>query len=113
LLAGLSYDNVEDLLESLEGRIPRVIVRDTNILLYACDSGSEKHAKAHASIEELFSGARRGAFPGRQVTAFPCVMTNPRLPGRRLALEEGTQLVQSWFDQLNVRLLASINRDGN
>jgi predicted nucleic acid-binding protein len=34
-----------------------VIVLDANILLYAYDADAEKHAKARAWVEELFSGA--------------------------------------------------------
>ncbi len=73
-----------------------MIVLDANILLYAYDSASAKHAKARAWI----------GLPWQTVGAFLRIMTNTRLPGERFSLDEAVQLVDRWLEQPNVRLLA-------
>ena len=108
-----------------------MIVLDANLLLYAYDSLSTQHAKARAWIEQVFSGATlsgatsagatsagatstgatsTGAtpvgLPWQTVAAFLRVMTNPRLPGNRFTPEEAVEVVDSWLEQPNVRLLA-------
>jgi toxin-antitoxin system PIN domain toxin len=83
-----------------------VIVLDANILLYAYDSASSKHAKARAWVEDVFSQATPIGLPWQTVGAFLRIMTNPRLPGERFSLEEAAQLVDRWLEQPNVRLLA-------
>lgn len=83
-----------------------MIVLDANILLYAYDSNSENHAKARAWMEDVFSGGTPVGLPWQTVAAFLRVVTNPRLPGRRLSPEEAVELVESWLGQPNVRLLA-------
>lgn len=83
-----------------------MIVLDANILLYAYDSSSRMHAKARERVEELFSGGEPVGLPWQTVAVFLRVVTNPRLPGRRFSPEEAAELVQTWLDQPNVRLLA-------
>jgi len=82
-----------------------VIVLDANLLLYAYDSGSPHHAKARAWIEEALSGTMLVGLHWQTVSAFLRIMTNPGLPGARFALQEAVQLVDSWLEQPNVRLL--------
>jgi uncharacterized protein len=82
-----------------------VIVLDANILLYAYDSASSKHAKARAWLEDVFSQATPIGLPWQTVGAFLRIMTNPRLSGERFSLEEAVQLVDRWLEQPNVRLL--------
>jgi toxin-antitoxin system PIN domain toxin len=82
-----------------------VIVLDANILLYAYDSTSPQHNKARPWLEELLSGSGAIGLPLHAVTAFMRVVTNPRLPGERLTLEEALQIVDRWIEQPNVRLL--------
>jgi len=83
-----------------------VIVLDANILLYAYDVNSEKHAKALAWVEQVLSDATPVGLPWQTVAAFIRVVTNPRLPGKRFTPEEAAQIVDQWLDQPNVRLLA-------
>jgi len=83
-----------------------VIVVDANILLYAYDSVSPHHAKARAWVESALSGADPVGLPWQTAAAFLRITTNPRLPGQRLTLEEAVSVVDQWFDQPNVRLLA-------
>jgi len=84
-----------------------MIVLDANILLYAYDSASAQHAKARAWVEREFSGSQPIGLPWQTVTAFVHIMTNVRLPGERLALEEAVEVVDSWLEQPNIRLLAA------
>ena len=83
-----------------------MIVLDANILLYAYDLQSEKHAKARAWVERVFSDGTPIGLPWQTVAAFLRVVTNPKLPGNRFTAEEATQIVDQWLDQPNVRLLA-------
>ncbi len=81
-------------------------VLDANLLLYAYDSASPQHAKARAWIERVFSGAVPVGLPWQTISAFLRIMTNARLPGERFTLDEAVQVVESWLEQPNVRLLA-------
>jgi uncharacterized protein len=84
-----------------------VIVLDANILLYAYDSASSKHAKARAWVEEAFSQAAPVGLPWQTIGAFLRIMTNTRLPGERFSLEEAARVVDRWLEQPNVRPLAA------
>lgn len=81
-------------------------VLDANLLLYAYDSASPQHAKARDWIERVFSGAVPVGLPWQTISAFLRIMTNARLPGERFTLDEAVQVVESWLEQPNVRLLA-------
>lgn len=83
-----------------------MIVLDANLLLYAYDSASTLHARARAWIEQTFSGSAPVGLPWNTVCAFLRIMTNSRLPGERFSLPEAAQIVDSWLQQPNVRLLA-------
>ena len=83
-----------------------MIVLDANILLYAYDSASSHHVKARAWIEDVFSAASPVGLPWQTISAFLRIMTNPRLPGERFTVAEAVQIVDSWIEQPNVRLLA-------
>jgi len=82
-----------------------VIVIDANILLYAYDADSDKHAKARAWVEEVFSGASPVGLPWQTVSAFMRIVTNPRLTGKRFTPAEVVEIVHEWVNQPNVRLL--------
>jgi uncharacterized protein len=83
-----------------------VIVLDANILIYAYDSGSSQHTKARDWVEKTFSGLESVGLSWQTVTAFLRVMTNTRLPGPRLSLEQAVRLVDEWLEQLNIRVLS-------
>jgi toxin-antitoxin system PIN domain toxin len=82
-----------------------VIVLDANVLLYAYDSDSDKHAKARAWVEEVFSGASPVGLPWQTVSAFMRIVTNPRLSGKRFTSVEVVEIVDQWVKQPNIRLL--------
>jgi toxin-antitoxin system PIN domain toxin len=83
-----------------------VIVLDANILIYAYDSGSSQHTKARAWVEKTLSGLEYVGLSWQTVAAFLRVMTNTRLPGPRLSLEEAARLVDEWLEQPSVRILS-------
>jgi len=83
-----------------------VNVLDANILLYAYDADSEKHAKARAWVEQVFSDGTPVGLPWQTVAAFLRVVTNTRLPGKRLTAAEAAEIVDQWLDQPNVRPLS-------
>ncbi len=83
-----------------------MIVLDANILIYAYDSGSSQHTKARAWVEKTFSGLESVGLSWQTVSAFLRVMTNTRLPGPRLSLEQAARLVDEWLEQTNVRVLS-------
>lgn len=82
-----------------------MIVLDANILLYAYDSASSKHAKARAWVQNVLSQAAPVGLPWQTIGAFLRIMTNTRLAGERFSLEEAAQIVDGWLEQPNVRLL--------
>ncbi len=83
-----------------------MIVLDANILLYAYDSLSPDHAKARGWVETTLSSDQPVGLPWQTAAAFLRITTNPRIPGQRLTLEEAVGVVDQWFEQPNVRLLA-------
>lgn len=82
-----------------------MIVLDANILLYAYDADSEKHAKARVWVEKVFSDGTPVGLPWQTVAAFLRVVTNTRLPGKRFTAAEAAEIVDAWLDQPNVRVL--------
>jgi len=83
-----------------------VILVDANILIYAYDCGSSQHTKARAWVEKTFSGLESVGLSWQTVSAFLRVMTNTRLPGPRLSLEQAARLVDEWLGQPTVRVLS-------
>ena len=83
-----------------------MIVLDANILIYSYDSGSSQHTKARAWVEKTFSGLESVGLSWQTVSAFLRVMTNTRLPGPRLSLEQAARLVDEWLEQPNIRVLS-------
>lgn len=82
-----------------------MIVIDANLLIYSYDNHSEHHLKSAACVEQILSGAEPVGLSWQTVCAFLRVVTNRRLPGRRVGLEEAADAVQGWLEQPNVRIL--------
>jgi len=83
-----------------------MIVLDANILLYAYDKTSVHYAKARECVERVFSGGELVGLPWQTVAAFLRVITNSRLPGERFTIAQAAQVISSWIEQPNVRMLA-------
>jgi len=82
-----------------------VIVFDANLLIYAYDSGATQHALARPWVEETLSGAERVGIPWQSILAFLRFMTNRRLPGQRLSVQQASEIVDGWLGQSNIQLL--------
>jgi uncharacterized protein len=83
-----------------------VIVPDANLLLYAYDSSSTQHAKAKAWVENTLSGEDLVGLPWQTAGAFLRIVTNTKLTGQRMSLEEAASVIDQWLEQPNVRMLA-------
>lgn len=83
-----------------------MIVVDANLLIYSYDTASPDYKKSRAWIERIFSGAELVGLPWQTVAAFLRVVTNRKLAGFRLTVEQAIQIVETWLEQPNVRLLA-------
>jgi len=82
-----------------------VIVVDANLLIYAYDLDSAHHKKSLSWLEELLSGVEAVGLPWQSVSAFLRVITNRRLPGMRVSLEQAVLVVDEWLQQPNVQVL--------
>ena len=82
-----------------------MIVCDANLLIDSYNTGSTRHAKARAWLEEIFSGTDVVGLPWQAASAFLRVMTNKKLPGDRFSLVQATQIVDLWLARANVSVL--------
>lgn len=82
-----------------------MILVDANILLYAYNASSEKHAAARRWLEETLSGSEPVGLAWVTVLAFLRIATNPRAFPRRLSPKEAADTVSAWFDQPTVTVL--------
>lgn len=82
-----------------------MIVCDANLLIYSYNTGTERHAKARALVEEIFSGSDVVGLPWQAASAFLRVMTNKKLPGERFSVVQATQIIDLWLASPNVRVL--------
>ena len=82
-----------------------MIVVDANLLIYSYDLDSAHHKKSLSWLEELLSGVEAVGLPWQSVSAFLRVITNRRLPGTRVTLEQAVQVVDEWLQQPNVQVL--------
>ncbi len=82
-----------------------MIVCDANLLIYSYNTGSARHSKARAWLEEIFSGTDVVGLPWQAISAFLRVTTNKRLPGECFSLEQATRIIDLWLENPNVRVL--------
>lgn len=71
---------------------------DANILLYAVDSTSPRHAVASAWLEGALNGTRRVGLPWQSLTAFVRIVTHPRAVTAPLTAPEAWSYVEDWLD---------------
>ena len=84
-----------------------MIVADANLLIYSYDTDSPHHRKSRAWVEKTFSNIEPVGLPWQTVTAFLRVTTNRRLPGLHLTVEQATEVVETWLEQPNVRIIVA------
>jgi hypothetical protein len=82
-----------------------VIVVDANLLIYSYDTRSPYYSKSHAWIETVFSGTEQVGLPWQSISAFLRVLTNRRLPGRGVTLDQAVGTVDDWLKEPNVRIM--------
>jgi uncharacterized protein len=87
------------------GAGPSVIVVDANLLIYSYDVHSADHKKSVAWLEGLLSGREALGLPWQSISAFLRVVTNRRLPGVRVTVEEAVGAVEEWLRQPNVQII--------
>lgn len=84
-----------------------MIVLDANLLIYSYDTESYHHKKSRAWVEKVFSDTEPIGLPWQTVCAFLRVITNRRLSGSRLTVEDAVQIVEEWLDQPNVQIIVA------
>jgi uncharacterized protein len=87
-----------------------MILVDANILLYAEDRQSPRHAVARRWWDAQLSGASPVCLCWTVLGAFIRIGTNPRVFERPLSLDEALSRVQSWLDQPCTRIVHPTDR---
>lgn len=72
---------------------------DANLLLYATDTRSPRHARARAWLERQLSGEETIAFAWVVLLAFVRLSTSPHVFSRPLSAERALDVVDSWLQQ--------------
>ena len=83
-----------------------MIILDANLLLYAYDAASPLHARAKVWLQRTLSDGEPVGIPWQTVGAFLRIVTNQKLTGGRCTPEDAARIVDRWFHQPNVRMLA-------
>jgi uncharacterized protein len=83
-----------------------VIVVDANLLIYAIDSDSPHHARAHPWLERTLSGTVPVGLPWIVILAFVRLTTRPGILYRPLPLANAIAYVDSWLEQPSVEIVA-------
>lgn len=87
-----------------------MIVLDANILLYAYDETAELWHTARQWVSATLSGEDPVGLPWQTVGAFLRISTHPSLRGSRFTMKEAVEIVDSWLEEPNVRILTPGNR---
>jgi len=82
-----------------------MIVLDVNLLLYAHMRTSTFHNAARAWFEETLSSTAEVGVPLQSAMAFLRITTNQSVPLGKLDMAAALEIVESWLEQPNVRLL--------
>ncbi|MBI5481463.1 MAG: type II toxin-antitoxin system VapC family toxin [Deltaproteobacteria bacterium] len=83
-----------------------MILLDANVLLYAYDETSPHHERARVWLERTLAAPAPVGLPWATVLAFLRISTNARALQRPLTLEAAIGIVDSWFEQPCVTLVA-------
>lgn len=79
---------------------------DANILLYAYDANSTRHAAARKWLQETFSKDEPVRLPWVVILAFLRLTTQPSILARPLSLDEAASIVETWFSRPNIGIAA-------
>lgn len=72
---------------------------DANVLLYATDARSPRHAAARSWLSRQLSGADAFAFTWSVLLAFLRLSTSPRVFERPLSAEQACDVIDGWLGQ--------------
>jgi len=81
-----------------------MILVDANILLYAYDANSSRHAAARKWLQEVLSSVEPVGFAWVVILAFLRLTTQPRILTRPLSLDEAIAIVHEWLNRPNVSI---------
>jgi uncharacterized protein len=87
-----------------------LILVDANLLLYAYDSTSARHAPARRWLEDVFGGEEAVGFALVSLLAFLRISTNAAVFRRPLSAGDAIGLVTSWLDVPVVGVAEPTNR---
>ncbi len=76
-----------------------MILPDVNLLLYAVDETSPRHAAARAWVERVLSGPETVAFAWSVLIAFIRLSTHPAVFDHPLSPQEAFDLIDGWLEQ--------------
>ena len=82
-----------------------MILIDSNLLLYAFDAGSKRHAEARSWLEDVLNASEQVGFAWVALLAFIRIGTNPSALGQALSVEEATGIVSGLLEQPNAVLV--------
>lgn len=77
-------------------------VVDLNLLLYAINRDSPRHAAAKAWLESALSGEETVAISWVVVLGFLRIATNPQVMPRPISVDDAVDVVDGWFAQPSV-----------
>lgn len=75
---------------------------DLNVLLYAVNADSPRHARARKWVEQAIGGADSVALPWVVILGFLRIVTSRRVFSKPLSLAEATEFVDGWLARPNV-----------
>jgi len=82
-----------------------MILCDANLLLYAYNADSAHHSKAKGWLEAELSSPSLFCLSWQTISAFIRISTNHRAFPQPLSIEEATNIVSSWLDRPQCRVL--------
>ena len=87
-----------------------MILLDANLLLYAYDEASPRHAAARVWLERELGGAAPVLFPWHTLAAFLRIVTNPRAVYTPMAMSEAAACVDAWLGRAVARVALPTGR---
>jgi len=82
-----------------------LILIDANLLLYAYNASSERHALARPWLEKTLAGVEQVRMAWVTLLAFIRISTNSRAFPQPFTADEATAIVSEWFKQPTVMML--------
>jgi uncharacterized protein len=79
---------------------------DVNLLLYAIDESSPRHARARAWLEDILSGSETVALAWPVLLSFVRLSTNAAVFKEPLDVEQALDIIDGWLEQPCVTLIA-------